>query len=102
MGEREIRAASAQATDAVPSAAVSSAPQRNTKSRRLRSPRRTFGFKRRGRKRAKLEEATPPLPKKSAACPSALVAAEAFSLLPGLRLGNLPMLAWRWQTYLQK
>mmetsp|Transcript_15970 Transcript_15970/g.34555 ORF Transcript_15970/g.34555 Transcript_15970/m.34555 type:complete len:213 (-) Transcript_15970:104-742(-) len=99
--EQDIMSASTHAKQAAANADLSSAPRPNLRSRSLLSVRRAFSFKERVSDHAKFEESTSPMPTRNDSGPSAPDVDTMFSFLPGVQLGSFPMVAERFQTYLE-
>jgi len=98
--ELDIISASAQNRESADTASTS-APSRGARFRRLLSVRRVFRSRRNVSDSAEPEVATPPLPDTSVSSSPAQYADTLMSFLPGVQLGNLPMVAERLQTYLE-
>lgn len=95
--EEDIISASFPVKGAAASSGLSSAPQRG-----VMSLRRAFRRKKHTRNQKNFDEATPPMSSKSDVIPFAPDSDAMFSFLPGLQLGKLPMVAERFQAYLEK
>ncbi|KAL3806226.1 hypothetical protein ACHAXA_008668 [Cyclostephanos tholiformis] len=85
----------------VDSADLSSVRHRNPMFRRLLSVKRVFGFRKLPNGHANVEASKPSGPIRNDSSPPVDDADVLFSFLPGVRLGSLPLVAERLQTYLE-
>lgn len=98
--EQDIISASTDVEEAAAATDLSSAPP-NARFRSLLSVRRAFRFRRRASDHSTFEESISPVPTKIDSSPPVSDGDAMSSFLPGVRLGNLPMVAERFKTYLE-
>lgn len=99
--EQDIISTYAEGKELATDADLSSAPRRKRFSRLL-SVRRAFRFSRRSKNHVQeVEASTSSMPVNTESSPPAQDVNALFSLLPGLQLGSIPMVAERLQSYLE-